>query len=282
MSSFSWYVNHLSNGCYTAKVFDLLWIDLNYNFLIKNLNKNAKILEVWPWTWFFIDWLLSYWFSNITFVDLDEKNVEQLNKKYSNYSHVKWYYWDGIEFLNSQKEKYDLIVSRQVIEHLEFQAILNYYMWASLSLNKKWYLITETINSQNIYYGYYLRYCDFSHKNSFSEKSFKEYSSKYFSQKSNTFREFKNLSLFQIIRYILLKKRLYKLFFEQSNLWKIFEQQKNLSKTANWNILFKIYRSILRSWRFYRSEIISKKYLYEYDRSITVFSPFIIQILRKD
>lgn len=270
----SWYVKHLINWNYTPSIVWLAWIKINYEFILNSIDKDSQILEIWPWNWFFIDFLIMNWYQNITYIDLDDTNVETLTEKYKNIKAIKWFSGDWIIFLKNTNQKFDLIVSRQVLEHLDSNDVRNYFKYSHKCLTNWWILITETINSQNIIYWNLYRYIDSTHKNSFTEKSLKEYGGDEFLQ---YFHEYYNFWIIDMIKIIFNKniKQSYKSLLNTINIKQNTIKNKKDNKQHNYKKYFMILRLIYYKRK---SKRLSKKYLSWIDPSATVFTDIIISV----
>lgn len=82
--------------------------------LIKDLflKKNIRILEVWCWTWYIMEWLIKEWYCNIEWLDYSQDSKAICEKKWLNV--VLWEFPDV-----DIKKKYDLIVCCDVLEHID-------------------------------------------------------------------------------------------------------------------------------------------------------------------
>lgn len=168
--------NHQLQSESTAWPAYCLDLDRNYSWIKKN-NRDADIVEFGPGRGYFVDWLLTNGFSNITIVDVDEENCKFLEVKYKNFSNVRVLYDSMYDFLRDAEKQYDVIVSRQVIEHLPIEQIRPNLEATVQRLKSGGVGIHETINAANLVYGNYSRYIDFSHTIAFTEKSVNEFAS---------------------------------------------------------------------------------------------------------
>jgi len=195
------YVSHIQEkGVINISSYCL--IDYNYRFLLDILPKNSRILEIGPGNGFFVDWLLINGYINIALVDLDRNNVKYLKEKYKNLKSVKIYESDAVNFLKNCSESFDVIITRQLVEHLFLEEIFNFFRYSKNCLSENGLLINETINSCNLVYGNYFRYDDFSHYISFTPKSYIQFSYPYF---STTFLNYKIPSTITLLKYYFSK-----------------------------------------------------------------------------
>ncbi|MDP2650305.1 MAG: class I SAM-dependent methyltransferase, partial [bacterium] len=173
-------------------------ISRNYGFL-RNLSAQARILEIGPGRGYFADWLLCQGFTNLTLVEIDGEGCDFLRKKYSAFSSVQVVHNDALKFLQTDNETYDLIISRQVIEHISAKDMHALMRAGRRVLHDDGLMVHETINAANVIYGTYFRYIDFSHQNAFTEKSLQEFGAPDFSVAC---RNFVPISLVALVRHI--------------------------------------------------------------------------------
>ena len=146
----------------------------NYGFLL-TLPKDARILEIGPGRGYFADWLICHDFKLITLVDIDEENYAFLKAKYAEFHSIQIVHDEAVHFLKNDDSMYDLIISQQVIEHISASDMHALMRSSRERLRNTGFVVHETINAANIIYGTYYRYIDFSHQNSFTEKSLQEF-----------------------------------------------------------------------------------------------------------
>jgi len=144
----------------------------NYSFLL-NLDKNIKILEIWPWIWYFTQFLINNGFKNIDIVEISEDFFTAQKNAFKDYN-LNYYNDNIINFFQNNNIIYDVIISRQVVEHLSDTELVYFFENWMKHLNENGLLISETINSQNFIYSSFLRYIDITHKISFSSDMIKQ------------------------------------------------------------------------------------------------------------
>ncbi len=275
-----WYVKNLVNNNYYPSLWCILWIHKNYSFLLNLLNKDSKILEIGPGNWAFIDYLLINEIENITTVDLDEENVECLKYKYKKIKWIDAVYADWLDYLDKNKQKFDLIISRQVLEHFNPSCLNEYFKLCYKNLKDDWILITETINAQNIIFWCFHRYDDATHKNSFTEKSIKQYSMWLF---NHIFYWYKNISLLDLF-FSKLREKYNKLELLIDHLNNLDSKKEANSKknsrfmTKLWDIK-KVLNFIIYKYYYNKSIRISRRFLW--DENHKVFSCYIIAVSKK-
>lgn len=120
-------------------------------FLGEGLQKDAKVLEIGSGNGSFLYFLESYYKldpKNLSTVDISKSVVDSLNtnaitKRYNNSLS------DNIEYLSRQTEKYDLIVIRHVLEHMEKPYLAKLIPLLMESLNKGGKILIEVPNVIN-------------------------------------------------------------------------------------------------------------------------------------
>ncbi len=190
-----------------------------YTKFLWRISTDAKILEIWPWNWKFLYFLQEHYKldeNNLSTVDISKSVVGSLNKnkitkKFNNYLS------DSIKYLSQNTWKFDVIIMKHVIEHMEKPYIIELIPILMKALSKKWKILIETPNMVSIPLWVALYYRDFSHYTGFTEKSLEEAFLWYSKDKFNI--SFYNLYL-NIINYknlltiiiSFLTKYLYKLY----------------------------------------------------------------------
>jgi 2-polyprenyl-3-methyl-5-hydroxy-6-metoxy-1,4-benzoquinol methylase len=147
----------------------------NYGHLLP-ANFEASIIEFGPGRGYFVDWLLCKGYVNITLVEMDKENCRFLTKKYTNFPGVKVFADNMVSYLQSTNQIFDLIISKQVLEHIPINDIASVFKNGKKRLTENGVMVHETINASNVIYGTHYRYIDFTHTISFTEKSIREFS----------------------------------------------------------------------------------------------------------
>lgn len=234
-------------------------------------SKGAKILEFGPGRGYFTDWLLCMGYENITLVEYDQNNCDFLAKKYQKISSVKVVYCDMVSYLKECNDMFDLIISKQVIEHVLVEDIPSVFLEGQRILNKGGLMLHETINASNVIFGTYYRYIDFSHTISFTEKSLSE-----FSEQKSVARNFYHPSIFLLIYSKVSKKEIKIIDKLKSRL--SLPEEKTLSETGQKsarkiNIFSTFFSHLISNFRWTVSVIITKFF---FGSRIDVKTPFII------
>src|ERR1035437_1393523 len=123
-------------------------IGLNYGDIFKNLDKNSRILEIGPGSAFFTQYLLVNGFNNIEMCEIDDQNAEELNIFFD--KRLRVINKDAVDYLSNTEEKYDIIVSMQVIEHFDHENVKRFINAMATGLKENGTLVIETINCSHI------------------------------------------------------------------------------------------------------------------------------------
>lgn len=255
--------------------------DKNYKMIL-DLDKKSKIVEFGPGRGYFTDWLVCNGYTNITLVEIDQVNCNFLSQKYSKFENIKVVTGDMVSFLKYTKEKYDLIISKQVIEHIQVNDISSVFKNGDRVLNKNGLMIHETINASNLIYGNYYRYIDFSHTTSFTVKSMKEFAG----DLSILVENHNHAGLIELIKSHIDKKIKRKILLLKEQL--VFNNkadENSLSVNLKSNFFKKIINLIKSFWLQIVIRI-RRKISYFFSRLFlpktgNVFTPFLIVVYKK-
>lgn len=147
-----------------------------YTKFIGELPKDAKVLEIGSGNGSFLYFIETYYrlnAKNLSTLDISKSVIESLSKnlitkRYNNNLS------DTIDYLEKDTQKYDLIIMRHVLEHMEKSYIIELIPLLTNSLTSTWKILIEVPNLVNIPLGISLYFGDFSHYTGFTEKSLKE------------------------------------------------------------------------------------------------------------
>ena len=117
---------------------DIRIIEKYYDF-----HKGKKILEIWSWKWFIINYFKSKWYL-INWVEGEKEFSKKINSKHLN-TIYNWNYEDII--IN---QKFDIIYLRHVLEH--FLNLSDFINQANRNLNKDWIIYINIPNCGSKYY----------------------------------------------------------------------------------------------------------------------------------
>lgn len=135
------------------------------------ISKTFKVFEIWFWTWNFATYCKFKWISDYTWVDIDNYYWEKINKLLPNYIFLKESFQD---FLQDKFEKYDLIFTSHVVEHLEKDELFDMIKCIYNSLKKWWIWINYMPNANSTINWLNMRYCDITHINFYNNQSFEQ------------------------------------------------------------------------------------------------------------
>jgi len=145
--------------------------DLYYRLFKKNYSsllpkdKGANILDIGCGMGHFLYYLKKGGYKNISGLDVSRENAEFCRKNGFNIACK-----DGRTFLKPQKEKYDVIVMNDVIEHLDKGEIFEMLSMIHSALKKGGTVMVKTPNMANPLC-VHSRYIDFTHEVGFTEES---------------------------------------------------------------------------------------------------------------
>jgi len=126
--------------------------------LIGNIDKTKKILDIGCGRGEFLELLYENGYKNLYGVDINDKMTKEI--KYD----IKVYIEDGIQFLKKQQtSSYSIITSFHMVEHIEFDKVLEFIKEAFRVLDKEGILIIETPNPENLKVASESFYLDYTH-----------------------------------------------------------------------------------------------------------------------
>lgn len=144
-------------------------LDLNYADLLPS-DKSAAILDAGCGMGHFLHYLGQKGFTNLLGIDLSSEAIAFCRDRVS----ARVELVPGIEeFLRSRKDTFDLIILKDVIEHLRGESVLPTLDAIHKALKPGGTLLIETGNMAS-FTGTYLLYNDFTHQGGFTETSLKQ------------------------------------------------------------------------------------------------------------
>ena len=132
-------------------------------------NKDINILVVSCGPGYFLKLLNQEGYENVFGIDSDPGKV-----KFAIEKGLKCDTQNAFEFLSNRKDKYDLIIAEQEINHLTMEELLKFLELAKSSLKNKGQLIVHSINGANPITGVESLTQNIDHFNSFTEYSLKQ------------------------------------------------------------------------------------------------------------
>lgn len=148
------------------------YLKKNYQFLLDAFpDKETRIVEIWSGMGYLAQFFIINGYKNITLVELSEDFHEAQKNCLKQNEWAVFVNGDGVSYL-SKCDGIDVLISRQMAEHLDSEGLISYFRnWIS-SLNEWGVFVTETINAQNFCYASFLRYIDITHRHSFTTDGF--------------------------------------------------------------------------------------------------------------
>jgi len=132
-------------------------------------NKTAKIIDLGCGNGGFAYWLQEVGFHDANGIDVSEEQIEAAEKLgIKNVSRA-----DLREFLPDKKMIYDLIFSRDLLEHFSKEEVFEILYLIYRSLKEGGIFVCQTTNAENLLWGR-LRHGDFTHEVAFTEKSMRQ------------------------------------------------------------------------------------------------------------
>lgn len=136
------------------------------------VDRNARILEVGIGYGHLIRLMLEKGYKNITGVDNCSTLLKLASDRLGNNA-AELILSDGLDYLKSLNEGFDVIVLMDVIEHFSLSDAYAFCKHANLALNKGGKLLIRTPNMSNIA-GIYSRYIDLTHLHGYTDYSLRE------------------------------------------------------------------------------------------------------------
>ena len=132
-------------------------------------NKDVSIIDLGCGHGSFIYFIKQAGFKNVTGIDISQEEVDLAHQ-----NGIKEIKQGDIEtYLTSTKDRYDVILLMDVLEHLESQCAMDLLEKINNILNPKGKLILHVPNAEGLF-GMRIRYGDFTHENAFTIKSLKQ------------------------------------------------------------------------------------------------------------
>jgi 2-polyprenyl-3-methyl-5-hydroxy-6-metoxy-1,4-benzoquinol methylase len=147
-----------------------------YDTFFPELDMNSSYLEIGPGNGSFARYVADKFSipdSSITLVDLSSSMIEKLKFQEETRA-FNLVLDDSIQYLGKTDKKYDCIVLRHVLEHMERDYISRLVPILEKRLSQNWHILVEVPNVGNIPYWFYQAYWDFSHVTQFTYESLVE------------------------------------------------------------------------------------------------------------
>jgi 2-polyprenyl-3-methyl-5-hydroxy-6-metoxy-1,4-benzoquinol methylase len=144
------------------------WYDYKYLPLLKKYARDASILEVGCGRGIMLDYLKNQGFINIIGIDISEEQISIAKSKNLNVQVS-----DVFQYFNDKKEKYDIIIALDFIEHFSKDEIIELFESFYNHLNLEGCLIIHTPNGQ-AFLSHRMIYGDLTHMMVFSPYSLQQ------------------------------------------------------------------------------------------------------------
>lgn len=151
-------------------------LDSQYCRLLGDVPKNSNVLEIGPGNGAYAIFLNEKYQipnSQFTLLDLSDSTVKKLQETRET-SGFNVTLNDSIDFLRNSQQRYDLIVMRHVLEHMDKAYIAELLPLLDARLNDGWRIVIELPNFLNIPYGIWTCFGDFSHMTIFTPETLTE------------------------------------------------------------------------------------------------------------
>jgi 2-polyprenyl-3-methyl-5-hydroxy-6-metoxy-1,4-benzoquinol methylase len=200
------------------------------NFFLKNFkkNKNLKILDIGCGWGKNLKILEKHGYTNSFGIDISTEQIEIAEK--NDIKNVKCI--NAIDFLKNSKEKYDVILLIDVLEHIEFEESIELIKLINGSLNDDGTLYIQVPNAYSLFIP--LRYSDLTHLRAYTYHSLTQL------MNLSTFKKFNFYELYPFIHGIksFIRFVLWKLFFKPLIYFFVYTAYgNNLGKIFSANIL---------------------------------------------
>lgn len=137
--------------------------------IINALKKDVKILEIGYWKWDFAEFCFKKWFTNYTWIEVDNGFEDYNKKRFSKYNFSMTSIWDFF----ASHSWFDIIFMAHVFEHLNDDEANETVSLIFENLNIWWYWINYMPNADSPKAAA-LRYIDITHKMIYNSHSFEQ------------------------------------------------------------------------------------------------------------
>lgn len=144
------------------------WCTYKYLPHLKNLPKDAPILEVGCGSGDMLEFLAASGFTDATGIDVSAEQVAVAQSRGLKATHA-----DMFEFMKQSPRKYSAIVAIDVAEHLTREEVLNFFLQVNGILEPEGTLLIQTANGQGLFAGHVI-YGDLTHFTIFNLNSMKQ------------------------------------------------------------------------------------------------------------
>lgn len=143
------------------------YIESIYGEYLKDVSKDAKILDLGCNKGYLLKTLFDRGYSNLTGVDLSRGDIAIAKTIIPEAILIED---DIYTFLKTTKNKYDLICLKAVVEHVEKERVIELLQLISSCLTSKGFVLIDVYNADWLFCGHE-RYMDFTHETGFTKES---------------------------------------------------------------------------------------------------------------
>lgn len=167
------YKNYASNFQDAAKIFDAnksVWWGNNYEHYFRKWlpeSKYAAIVDLGCGGGNLLHYFEQRGYSRITGVDISPEQVALARQVTENVVES-----DAVAFLETQSDKYDLIIGLDIVEHFKKDEVFHFLDACYTALRPGGRIILQTPNAESVF-GMKIRYGDFTHEVAFDPNSLK-------------------------------------------------------------------------------------------------------------
>lgn len=149
----------------------LKYFESNYLQHIQELEKkNPSILEIGCNKGYLLNAMYKFCYNNLHGVDLSDNDIEKAKVIVGE---AKLFRMDANEYLKDNKEKFDVIILKAVLEHVEKRNVLTLLANVRSSLNDSGIVIIDVPNMDWLFASHE-RYMDFTHEVGFTLESLRQ------------------------------------------------------------------------------------------------------------
>ena len=136
-----------------------------------NIIKNWSILEIWSWQWKFAYFCDKIWVKDYTWIDIDDYFFNDCKCFSPNFNFIKT---EFSSYLNGNINKFDVIFTSHLLEHLDNCERENLILWINKWLKKWGIWINYMPNADSVIMVWFGRYNDITHKTIYNPNSFEQ------------------------------------------------------------------------------------------------------------
>lgn len=152
------------------------YVDTVYSSYLSEITKKGNILDIGCSRGFLAHALYEKGFKNISGVDLSSHDIKKAQHLFPEAS---FYCENAFSFLEKNKNKFDCIILKAVIEHIDKKKVPEFLKLIKESLRAGGTVLIDVYNA-NWFLATHERYMDFTHESGFTRESLRQVMSLYF------------------------------------------------------------------------------------------------------